>query len=120
MGIMARGTGSSQSVQFSRYAYVFGGPVAFRGVAGYPATFILSGVSLQPRFAIDRRVTVSLAVVSGIDVAFTAYLSYLEAFVIDAWCRWCLLSVAIITGISVYSLFAPRQHPAGVRMESPA
>ncbi len=120
MGIMACGTGSCQSVQLSPYAYLFGIPVAFLGVFGYLATLVLSLASLQPKFQTDRRVTLGLILVSGIGVAFTAYLSYLEAFVINAWCRWCLFSAAIIVGVFVSSLFGLRRQPNELSVGSPA
>ena len=34
-------------------------------------------------------------------VVVTAYLMYLEAYVIHAWCQWCLASAAIITTIFI-------------------
>jgi uncharacterized membrane protein len=34
---------------------------------------------------------------SGLGVVFAAYLTYLEAAVIKAWCRWCLVSAGIIS-----------------------
>jgi uncharacterized membrane protein len=30
-------------------------------------------------------------------VLFTAWLNYLEAFVINAWCEWCLGSAAMVS-----------------------
>ncbi|NIR45309.1 MAG: hypothetical protein GWM93_13890, partial [Gemmatimonadetes bacterium] len=36
-------------------------------------------------------------------------LTYLEAAVIEAWCRWCLVSAGIITAIFVTSLLGLRE-----------
>jgi uncharacterized membrane protein len=33
---------------------------------------------------------------AGWGVVFTAWLNYLEAFVIHAWCEWCLGSAAMV------------------------
>ena len=57
---------------------------------------------------------VSLATVG---VLFTAYLTYLELFVIHAICRWCVGSAVIIAAIWIVSLLslrtpAPRTDPA--------
>lgn len=108
MGMMACGTGSCERVQLSPYAYLFGVPVAFFGVVGYLAIFVVSMIGLQPRFVAERWVPVALLVVTGAGVAFTGYLSFLEAFVIGAWCRWCLASAAIILGTFIASLFGLR------------
>jgi uncharacterized membrane protein len=42
-------------------------------------------------------------------VAFTAYLTYLEAMVIHAWCRWCVVSAVIVTLIFVVALVGLRR-----------
>ena len=47
---------------------------------------------------------VLLAVLSGLGVAFSGYLTYLEAAVLHAWCRWCLVSAGLILAIFVTSL----------------
>ena len=39
-----------------------------------------------------------------ISVLFTAYLTYVEGFVLHAWCRWCLGSAAIILAIFLTSV----------------
>lgn len=111
MGVMACGTGSCERVQLSPYAYLFGVPVAFLGVGGYLTIFVLSMIGLQPRFADERWVTVALIAVTGGGVVFTGYLSFLEAFVIGAWCRWCLASAALILGTFVSSLFGLKHAP---------
>jgi uncharacterized membrane protein len=45
-----------------------------------------------------------LLILSGLGVAFTAYLTYLELFVIHAICRWCIASAAIICGIFILAV----------------
>jgi uncharacterized membrane protein len=97
-------------VQASRYAAVFGVPVAFVGVAGYAALFVVGLVGLQPAFAADRRVTVLLAALSSAGFAFTVYLTYVELFVLRAICRWCVVSAVIITVIWALSLWGVRRN----------
>ena len=46
--------------------------------------------------------------ISGVGVAFTIYLTYLELFVIHAVCTWCLASAGIIAGIFVASIIGVR------------
>ena len=42
-------------------------------------------------------------VLALVAVLFSAYLTYREAFVIHAWCRWCVASAIIITLIFLVS-----------------
>lgn|SRR5574341_2648616 len=110
VGSLACGPGGGcEYVQTSPYAVILGLPVAFFGVIGYLALLIVSLLGLQPRWALRREPTVALAVLSGLGVSFTAYLTYLEAAVIHAWCRWCLVSAGIIAGIFLASLVGLRQ-----------
>jgi len=113
MGVLPCGEGSCETVQTSRYAYLAGVPVAVYGVVGYFALLVAALIGLQPRFVGKRRPTWWLVGFSSAGVLFTGYLSYLEAFVINAWCRWCLISAAIIVGVLLVSL-------AGLRERLPA
>ncbi len=96
LGAIACGSGSCETVQLSEHAVFLGIPVAFYGVVGYLAILVVSLLGLQPRWLERREPTFVVVLLSGIGVAFSAYLTYLEAFVIEAWCRWCLVSAGII------------------------
>jgi len=78
--------------------------VAAWGVVGYAMLLALAIAGLQPRLAHSRAVALMLFAASLVGVAFTAYLTYLEAAVIHAWCRWCLGSAAIIGLIFLCSI----------------
>lgn len=106
------GGGPCEFVQASRYADVFGVPVALIGVAGYAALLIVGLVGLQPAFAASSRVSVLLAALASVGFAFTLYLTYVELFVLHAICRWCVASAVIITAIWVLSLAALRDRSA--------
>ncbi len=99
LGTLQCGTGGCERVQTSAYADFLGIPVAFYGVVGYVALLLVSLVGLQPRFLERRAPTVVLLGLASTGLAFTAYLTYLEAAVIEAWCRWCLASAAVIVAI---------------------
>ena len=108
IGTLQCGAGGCETVQTSRWAEVFGLPVAFYGVVGYAVLFVVGLAGLQPRFGSDRRVTWSLAVLASVGFLFSVYLTYLELFVIHAICRWCVVSAVIMTAIwsvAVSSLF---------------
>lgn len=108
VGNLACGTGGCEYVQTSSYAVVLGVPVAFYGVAGYLAILGVSLAGLQGSWADRREPTLALLALSAAGVAFSAYLTYLEAAVIHAWCRWCLVSAGIIMAIFVASVVGMR------------
>lgn len=107
-GTLACGTGACETVQLSSYANFLGQPVALWGVIGYLALFAVSLWGLQPSWSARREPAVALALLAGLGVAFTAYLTYLEAFVIRAWCRWCLVSAGLVCAILAVSLLGLR------------
>lgn len=108
IGEMSCGTGACETVQLSSYAQILGIPVAFFGVGGYLSLLVVSLAGLQPRWISHPGPTKLLALLSGLGVAFTAYLTYLEAAVIEAWCRFCLVSAGLITAIFVAALLGLR------------
>jgi uncharacterized membrane protein len=111
LGELQCGTGSCEYVQTSRYAELFGLPVAFYGVVGYAALFGVGIAGLQPRFATNRRVGTVLAVLATVGFAFSLYLTAIELFVLHAICRWCVVSAVIMTAIWVPSLAELRRAP---------
>ena len=102
------GTGGCDTVQTSPWAVFLGLPVAFYGVVGYVAILVVSLVALRPAALLERTWNVVLVGLATVGVLFTAYLTYLELFVIRAICRWCVGSAVIITAIWIVSLLALR------------
>ena len=102
------GTGGCDTVQTSPWAVLLGLPVAFYGVVGYFAIFVVSLVALRPAALLERKWSVVLVGLATMGVLFTAYLTYLELFVIHAICRWCVGSAVIITVIWLVALVALR------------
>jgi uncharacterized membrane protein len=68
-------------------------------VLGYAALLVLALLALQPSYEGLAWPSRLLALFSGVAVLFTAYLTYLELFVIHAVCRWCVTSAVIILAI---------------------
>lgn len=95
IGALACGTGSCETVQSSKWSKLLGLPVAFWGVGYYVAVFTLTLAALQDRWADSRRLSLGLLVLTGWGVVFSAWLTYLELFVINAICRWCVVSAVI-------------------------
>jgi len=99
LGVLACGDGGCETVQLSSYADLFGIPVALCGVAGYLAMLGVGLAGVQGPLAARRWPTTALVLLAGLGVAFSGYLTYLEAAVIHAWCRWCVVSAVIVTAI---------------------
>jgi uncharacterized membrane protein len=108
LGSLACGDGGCERVQLSDHADFLGVPVPFWGMVGYVALLGLSLVGLQPRWIERREPTFLLLLLSGAGVGFSAYLTFLEAFVIHAWCRWCIASAVIIALVFVAALAGMR------------
>jgi uncharacterized membrane protein len=85
------------TVNNSLYAKIYGVPISFIGLAGY---FVLLGLclaALQQDGPVQRTLLLlGLAGALG-GVAFSAYLTYIELYVIEAICSWCVASAIIIT-----------------------
>jgi uncharacterized membrane protein len=103
-GELACSTGGCETVQTSEYSDFLGMPVALYGVAGFVSMLVVGLVGLQPRWLERREPTILLTGFSGLGVAFSAYLTYLEASVIHAWCQWCVASATIVTLVFAISL----------------
>ena len=91
------GAGDCGTVQSSKYAKVGPVPVSGIGLAGYLALLGLSFAGLQKRLARSRAIPFLLFAGALFGLLFSAYLTYLEAAVIKAWCRYCVVSAIIIT-----------------------
>ena len=108
IGALACGSGGCETVQTSQWSRFAGVEVALIGVIGYVALLAVALIALQA----DRRwPTDLLAALAAGGVLFSAYLTYLELFVIHAICRWCVGSAVIILSILILALLARRRVP---------
>lgn len=87
----------------SSYAKVAGMPLAALGAAGYFAAF--SGAMLAA-FGYGRARTFLMLVVAGM-FAVTLWLLYLQAFVLHAFCDYCLLSAALTFALAGIMVLTP-------------
>ncbi|MFH1354398.1 MAG: vitamin K epoxide reductase family protein [bacterium] len=79
-------------VRASNFSSILGVPTPLFGVAYYFGLGVLAAL-WTPQEA--GRFKWSLIVVTAIGLAVSAVLTYLEAFVIKAWCSWCLTSASL-------------------------
>ena len=109
IGSLACGAGGCETVQQSPWSRFAGIEVSLIGLGGYAGLLLVSLVALQPGPAARRWPGTVLLILAGLGVAFTAYLTYLELFVIHAVCRWCVGSAVIILAILFVALLDQRR-----------
>ncbi len=103
-GPLVCGIGECETVQASKWAKVGSVPVALIGLLGYLALLVLAVLGIQPGWRGSRAIGGLLLAGATFGFAFSAWLTYLEAFVIHAWCQWCVSSAILMTVIFVASL----------------
>lgn len=100
--------GGCDIVTSSRFATVGGVPIAAIGLAYYVAVNLLAWTPAarwgRGTAALFLGITAAAAMASG-------GLVYLQAAVIGAWCRFCLLSAAITVGLLILALALFRSLP---------
>jgi uncharacterized membrane protein len=109
IGTLACNVGSCEKVQSSRWSVFLGVPVATWGAGFYVVMLALTVGGLQERFADSRRLSTVLVLLTGWGVLFTAWLNYLEGFVIHAWCEWCLGSATIVAILLILAILNWRE-----------
>ncbi len=91
--------GGCDVVQASRYAVLLGVPTALWGALAYAAVGTLAAVGLT-----KGRWLAAFAIAAGA-VGFSAYLTWLELFVIHALCGYCLVSAALSVALLAFLLW---------------
>lgn len=79
-------------VRGSAYSNFFGIPTPAYGLLFYVALGL--GAALWSDGS-HKLVYLFLLITTGIGLAISLYLTYLEAYVIHAWCRWCVVSAVL-------------------------
>lgn len=88
--VCVAGSGSCERVQTSEYAVFLGVPVALLGLLAY-VTIFLATIVPHP---LGATVAAAVALAGWL---FSLYLTWLELFVIEAICQWCVASAVTIT-----------------------
>jgi uncharacterized membrane protein len=89
-------TGGCGAVLNSNWSTIFSVPTAFYGVAYYGVIAIFSGGYL---FGDNELLLQLLVGVTTVGMIFSGFLVYLQAFVIEAFCQYCLVS-ALLTVVA--------------------
>jgi uncharacterized membrane protein len=92
-------------VNRSAYSTVLGVPVALIGIFGY-----LLLLSFATVYRSKAETPLLLLLSSAAGLGFALYLTYIEKFVLGAWCILCLTSLALIFSSTVLSGILGRIH----------
>ena len=101
--------GGCHTVQSSSYAVVAGIPIAILGLGMYISLLLLTCVRFKRAEWIAPATYAAFAIALA-GVAYAIYLTYVELFVIDAICQWCVSSavittlICIVEGVAVWRL----------------
>lgn len=107
-GALMCGTGGCETVQSSSYARFMGLPVAGWGTAWYGLVVLVALMGVQARFADEKWPDRWLLVLATLGLAFSAYLTGIELFVLHAICQWCVVSAVLTVVIFGLALLAVR------------
>jgi uncharacterized membrane protein len=100
---MCLGNGGCATVNSSSYSELFGIPVSLFGLLAYLA--IIAIILLEPRWklAAAQGPLAIMGIALG-GVLFSAYLTYIEFFVIFAVCPFCIISAVVITLLFILAI----------------
>ncbi len=101
-------SGQCETVNNSPYSVIGGVPIAYLGLGAYLLVLVL--LYLENRGGIwQENSSLLLFGISLVGVIFSAYLTYLEIWVIHAICPYCVVSAICMLVLFVISIFRLRQ-----------
>jgi uncharacterized membrane protein len=107
---MCIGSGDCKTVNASRYAEVYGIPVAVLGIAGYSAILAVLLLERKPGF-FQQNGTLIFFGLSLTGFLFTLYLIFVEVALIRAYCPFCITSQTAMTIIFIISVIRLVRQP---------
>jgi len=109
IGVLSCSIGSCETVNTSKWSMLVGIPIAAWGLAAYVALLVLAMVGSSESREGSVPIARMLVALAAWSVLFSAWLTYLELFVIHAICIWCVTSAllwVVILAVSVTDLRA--------------
>jgi len=114
IGVLSCSVGSCETVNTSKWSMLFGLPIATWGLGAYAELLALALVGGAEAREESVPIAQLLVALSACCVLVSAWLTYLELFVIRAICIWCVTSAAlwvVILGVCLADLRAVRRAP---------
>jgi len=99
---------SCDKVLASPYAEIAGIPVALIGFGGFALLFGLTAWRLLSDEGSPRWLPVVLVIAAGVGLTFELGMTWVEFFVIEAVCPYCLMALGLITATFTAALVAWR------------
>jgi uncharacterized membrane protein len=100
---MCLGSGGCHDVNFSTYSEIYGIPVSVFGIAAFLAILCILVLEKQLKIAEKNGPLVIFGICLG-GVVFSAYLTYLEVYVIHAICPFCVASAVLISLLLILAI----------------
>jgi uncharacterized membrane protein len=100
---MCLGNGGCHNVNFSTYSEIAKIPVSALGLAAYIAIIVIVLVEPQMKFVKENGPLAVFGISLG-GVAFSAYLTWIELYIIHSVCPFCVASAVIITLIFILAI----------------
>jgi len=100
---MCLGSGECSTVNASRYSEINGIPISLLGIIAYLLILALLILEIRKNLSSDNS-NLMVFGISLVGVLFSAYLTYIELFVIHAVCPFCVISAIVITLIFIISI----------------
>ena len=97
------GIGNCETVNTSRYASIYGIPIALLGAGAYLTIFAILLLERRKGFWMDNGAMIIFGL-SLIGLLYSAYLTYIELAVLHAVCPYCVLSALAILAIFLINL----------------
>jgi len=88
-------------VNNSLYSKFLGIPVSFIGLVAYLMLLALAVAALRTDGRVQRQMLLLSLLFSICGVGFSIYLTYIEVYVIEALCSWCVASAIIIALLAI-------------------
>ena len=111
IGQLACTVGQCETVNLSRWATFLGMPVAVWGVGFYVVLFLVALAGTTERFVNATWVSHALLALTAWGVLFSAWLTYLELYVIHAVCMFCVISAILVTVTFLVALVEWKSRP---------
>jgi uncharacterized membrane protein len=92
--------GDCLTVQSSDYARIAGIPIALLGLGMFAAIFSL-GVARIMWSGFEEFATFAAFALAVTGTLYSAYLTYVEIWVIEAICQWCVASAVLTVGLAI-------------------
>ncbi len=111
IGTLACTIGQCETVNLSRWATLFGIPVAVWGVGFYVVLFLVALSGTTDRFVNATWVSHALLALTAWGIIFSGWLTYLELYVIRAVCMFCVISAILVTVLFLVAVMEWKGRP---------